>query len=339
MKTSWFPLTTSCLAVCLFPGCFAQAAGPLPDFTFKDVALHPDNLSYAPTGELEHPSMIKMEGRIRKPLGKYYLYYSPHKHVGISFAYSDSIEGPWTEYEGNPVINDAAIPDIRWIEETGRFHLWGHRKNSLTEIWTSEDGLHFEYHSASVTAKDISTRNATYTRAYEYPLERYGNKYIMLYSGFIEERGIRCVWLAHSTDAENWVQVKTPLVEPIEGENNDLYCPSLLQWQGRNFIVYQDHTAYRGGNVKYVELDSQLNPVGHGGERFVLIDPVPDSPIGNRYRGGEFYLERETLYLYSAASEKPRIIVYATANAAPGQVDKAPDAQTDRGKQNKKPQN
>lgn len=37
-------------------------------------------------------------------------------------------------------------------------------------------------------------------RVYDYPLEPYGSRYIMLYSGFIDERGIRCVWLAHSKD-------------------------------------------------------------------------------------------------------------------------------------------
>ena len=310
-------LIPCCLAILFLSGYSAQGAGPLPKFTLEGVALEGKNLIFAPTGELERPSLIKMEGRVRNPLGKYYLYYSPHKHAGIGLVYSDSIEGPWKEYEGNPVVKDAAIPDIRWIEAMGRFHLWAHRKNSQTEMWTSEDGLHFDYHGTSIDAKSIGTRNASYTRAYEYPLDRYGNKYIMLYSGFIEERGIRCVWLAHSKDGANWVQVKTPLVEPVEGENNDIYCPSLLQWQGRNFIVYQDHTSYRGGLVKYVELDSQLNPVGAQGERYVLIDPVPDSPIGNRYRGGEFYREGDKLYLYSGASERPRIIVYATASVVP----------------------
>jgi hypothetical protein len=96
-------------------GYSAQGAGPLPDFTFKGVALHPKNLSWAPTGELEHPSVIKMEGRVENPLGRYYLYYAPHKHVGIGMAYSNSIEGPWEEYQGNPVIEDSAAPDIRWI--------------------------------------------------------------------------------------------------------------------------------------------------------------------------------------------------------------------------------
>lgn len=306
-----------CVAILLLSGSSTQGAGPLPEFTFQGIALHPENLSYAPTEQLIHPSIIKTEGRIKNPLGKYYMYYSPHKHVAISMAYSDDIGGPWTEYQGNPVIMGPSAPDVRWIREKSKFYMWGHRKNSQTELWTSDDGLRFEYQGVSITAQNIGTRNATYTRVYEYPLQRFGSKYIMLYSGFLEERGIRCVWLAHSTDAENWIQRKTPLVEPIAGENNDVYGPSLLQWGNRNFIVYQDHTTWRGGNVKYVELDHDLNPMGSKGKRFLLIDPPPNPPLNDRYRGGEFYLENDTFYLYSSASSKPRIIVYATANAVP----------------------
>jgi len=297
-----------------------QAAGTLPEFTFKGVALHPESLSYAPTEQLIHPSIIKMEGRVKSPLGRYYMYYSPHKHIAVSMAYSDSIEGPWTEYQGNPVIEGPSAPDIRWIKEKGKFYMWGHRKNSQTELWTSDDGLHFEYQAVSITAKNIGTRNADYTRVYEYPLKRYGSRYIMLYSGFIEERGIRCVWLAHSKDAEHWTQLNRPLVEPVAGEKNDIYGPSLLQWDSRNFVVYQDHIAWRGGNIKYVELDRQLNPIGNKGERFVLMDPPPDPPLKDRYSGAEFYLENDTLYLYSSASSNPRIIVYATADAVPDPV-------------------
>ncbi|KAA5542700.1 hypothetical protein FYK55_14310 [Roseiconus nitratireducens] len=301
----------------------AVGDGPLPKFTYAGVALQPSDLTIAPATELERASIIKMEGRVQNPLGKYYLYYSPHKHVGISLAFSDSLAGPWVEYQGNPIVKDAAIPDVRWIEETGRFHLWGHKKNKQSEMWTSTDGLHFDYHSTSITANVIGTRNATYTRTYEYPLERYGSKYILLYSGFDLKRQIRCVWLAHSPDGENWTQETTPLVEPIEGENKDIYGPSLFQWQGRNFIVYQDHTAYRGGNVKYVEVDQQLSPVGDQGERHFLIDPRPDSPVGNRYRGGEFYRDGDTLYLFASGGDDPRRIIYATAHIGEAHIEEA----------------
>ncbi len=315
MKTIWVPLTACCFAV-LLPGNPIQAQGPLPKFTFKGVVLHPKSLAYAPTNDLIHPTIIKTEGRIKNPLGKYYMYYAPHRHVAISMAYSDSMDGPWKEYKNNPVIKGPSAPDIRWIEEKGKFYMWGHKKNSQTELWTSEDGIRFKYHSVSIKAKNIGTRNATYTRVYKYPLKQFGSKYIMVYSGFIVKRGIRCVLLGHSKDAENWVQLKTPLVEPIKGDNNDLYGPSFFQWKNRNFIVYQDHTTWRGGNIKYVEVDSKLSPVGKNGKRFVLMDPPPGPPLNDRYRGAEFYRENDTIYMYSSASRNPRLLVYATATVS-----------------------
>lgn len=308
---AWFP----CMLF-VFASSPSWAEGPLPEFTFQGVALHPDDLRYTPTGDLIHPTLIKTEGRIENALGKYYLYYAPHKHVAISMAYSDSIEGPWKEYQQNPVIEGPSAPDIRWIDEQGKFYMWGHRKNGRTELWTSSDGIQFDYHSVSIESSNIGTKNATYTRMYEYPIEKYGSKYIMLYSGFITDREIRCVWLAHSKDAENWTQLKTPLVEPIAGEMNDCYGPAFLRWQGKNYVVYQDHTTWRGGNIKYVEVDQEFNPVGDQGKRFVLMDPPAEPPLNDRYRGAEFYREGDTLYLYSSASRGPRLIVYATADAA-----------------------
>lgn len=287
--------------------------GPLPQFTFRGVALHPDSLEYAPTAQLIHPTIIRTEGRVRSPLGRYYLYYAPHKHVAISMAYADSLDGPWIEYKRNPVVEGPSAPDIRWVEQAGKFYMWGHQKNSQTELWTSEDGVNFEHHSVSVKAANIGTRNATYSRMYEYPIRKYGSRYIMLYSGFIEGREIRCVWLAHSKDAKDWVQLKTPLVEPVEGEMNDCYGPAFLRWNDRNFVVYQDHTTWRGGNIKYVEIDQEFNPVGDRGKRYVLMDPPAEPPLNNRLRGAEFYREGNTLYMYSSASKDPRVIVYATA--------------------------
>jgi hypothetical protein len=71
--------------------------GPLPKFAYAGVVLQPADLKFAPVSELERASIMKMEGRVQNPLGKYYLYYSPHKHVGISLAFSDSITGPRKE--------------------------------------------------------------------------------------------------------------------------------------------------------------------------------------------------------------------------------------------------
>ena len=317
-------LLTLSMAALLAVATPAVAMDPLPEFTLKGIALHPKDLEYSPNDDLIHPTLIKTAGRVKNPLGKYYLYYAPHKHVAISMAYSDRLDGPWEEYEHNPVIEGPSAPDIRWIDDHGKFFMWGHRKNSQTELWTSNDGVNFEYDSVSVNASNIGTRNATYSRVYEYPLERFGSKYIMLYSGFIEGREIRCVWLAHSKDARYWTQLKVPLVEPVKGEMNDCYGPALLRWKGRIFITYQDHTTWRGGNLKCVEVDQQLNAVGAKGERHVLIDPPSRPPMNDRLRGAEFYREGDTLYLYSSASRNPRLIVYATTRAGESDVQTGP---------------
>ena len=180
------PIAWRC-AILLLSACSMLAGDPLPEFTFQGVALHPTDLAYAPTQQLIHPSIIRTHGRIEDPLGEFYLYYAPHKHVAISMAYADSLDGPWTEYRDNPVIEGPSAPDIRWIEDKGRFYMWGHTKNSRTELWTSRDGIRFEHRGVSITAANIGTRNATYTRVYEYPLERYGSRFVMPIRGSSKE--------------------------------------------------------------------------------------------------------------------------------------------------------
>ncbi len=58
-------ITTFCLGVYLSPTFADEQADPLPKFTFQKVALHPKDLTYAPTGDLIHPTIIKTEGRIK----------------------------------------------------------------------------------------------------------------------------------------------------------------------------------------------------------------------------------------------------------------------------------
>lgn len=287
--------------------------GPLPEFSTPKVLVDPNDLSWAPNQDIEHPSLIKVEGLIEKPLGRYYFYYGPHKHIGFGLAYADSIEGPWTEYKENPVLEGPAASDIRWLPEKKKFYLWGHRKNSQTELWTSEDGVEFEYHSVSIKGSNIGTKNATYTRFYEYPIEKYGSRYIMLYVGLSLETQIRSAWLAYSKDAENWTQLTTPLVCPVEaeGENQDIHSAAFLRWKEKNYIVYSDNYTWRGGRLRYVEVDEELHPVGVEGKRYTLIHPPEEIQV--RLRGQEFFLEGKVIHLISGGGKTPRLSVHSSA--------------------------
>lgn len=307
-------LALACAAVCLLGAAAGRAqSGPLPRFHLDGVALEPSSLRFAPRNGLERPALIRMEGRLANPLGRYYLYYSAHSHSGIGLAIADSLDGPWIEVPGNPVIPNVAIPDVLWIDESKTLHLWAHGTNARTELWTSSDGINFQRHSTSIHAATINTRNATYTRTYAYPLERFGSSYVMLYSGLLEERGVRAIWLAISNDAETWTQLPTPLVEPAEHETAAIYDPALVLFDDRVFIAYNDASSHRGGSIRYVEIDRELNPLGSGGQRFVLKEPHPGPPLNGRLRSTQFHQEEDTLLLLSGASLRPGIIIRATA--------------------------
>jgi len=291
----------------------SDGAGPLPKFELKGVTLHWDDLQYNKKNDLIHPSIIKTKGRIKNPLGKYYLYYSPHKHKGVNLAYSDSLKGPWKEYEGNPLIKGVAAPDIRWIEESGKFFMWAHGINYHTDMWTTKDGVKFKKHSIAVHRNKVGTNNATYTRVYNYPIEQYDSKYIMLYSGV--NTGDRAIWMAHSKDAKDWTQLTTPIVNAAPGEHKQIYGPSFLRYKQQNYIVYQDNTSNNsGGNIKYVSVNENFDPVGKGGQRYVLLNPPSSAPYNNRLRGAEFYQKGNKLHMISGASGKyNEVLVRATA--------------------------
>ena len=50
--------------------------------------------------------VIKADEHLSSPMGRYYIYYAPHEAPGgINLAYSDNIEGPYTDYSGIPFIS------------------------------------------------------------------------------------------------------------------------------------------------------------------------------------------------------------------------------------------
>lgn len=282
-----------------------KEVGVFPKFEYDALALHADSLVYNPKKDLIHPTIIKAKKYIDSPLGKYYMYYAPHRHLGISMAYADSLDGKWVEYENNPVIKGASAPDIRWIKkrnegDIGKLYMWGHQRNSKTDLWTSNDGIHFEKHSTAIEASNINCRNATYTRVYSHAFK--DSEYIMLYSGYQADIKTRFIWLAHSKDAVHWIQEKEPLLSPIEGENNQIYGPSFLKYGKNYFIVYNDNLSDKsGGNIKYVQVNKNLELIG---ERQIMLDPPSESPFYNRFRGGEFYKEKGVWYYFTGVGNK-----------------------------------
>ncbi|WP_433075068.1 hypothetical protein ACQP1P_28525 [Dactylosporangium sp. CA-052675] len=287
-----------------------------PTFSYVGTAFDKTKLQYNPTNEFIFPSVIRAADYFANPLGAYYLYYAPHeKPGGISLAYSDSINGPWTEYPSNPLISNTWLPYYNtvshissphaiWVEGEQKLFLYFHGENSITRYATSDDGIHFQYGGTAVQ-RDASTGGETsYARVFEQSIPRLGSRYLMLFmdnptaalpgpTGPVSRR-IR--W-AVSTDARNWTTQPQPIVVPQGDEGPNASGPFYLRWQGRNLVIF--HAA--DGNMHAVDVGENFDQEIHLG---VVHDSMAAAPDLGRSAAPTFYFDGTTVHMYYEAGAR-----------------------------------
>ena len=261
----------------------------LPAFRYHGVVLEAANLKYRPHDDIIYPSVVRVEGRIAKPLGKFYLYYAPHDAPGgICLAYADRPEGPWREYANNPVIartwaphytvSHVSGPDAIWSEEEGRLFLYFHGENPQTRLATSADGIHFDYAAEVVNTRMFANLSeASYGRVFRHSLPGRDNRYVMLLMG--NDRGIRRIYRAWSKDGRKWDTRPQPLMDPPAG-TDQVAGAVLLSWGGKSYLIAHANNskaAFNEGYDLYVaETDAALEnvkPLGKFFER-TLVSPT-----------------------------------------------------------------
>ncbi|MGC4806889.1 hypothetical protein [Micromonospora sp. DT233] len=295
------------------PAAASQATPDFPRFSQAGTAFDKSQLSYNPTGEFIFPSVIRAADYFADPLGAYYLYYAPHERPGgIALAYSDSIDGPWTEYAANPLIGNTWLPHYStvshvssphaiWVEGEGKLFLYFHGENSITRYATSTDGVHFDYGGTAVS-RDASTGGETsYARVFEQSVARLGTRYLMVFmdnptaalpgpTGPVSRR-IR--W-AVSNDARTWTIQPEPLVTPQGAEGPNASGPFFLRWQGRNLVIF--HAA--DGNMHAVDVGADFDRETHLG---VVHDSLAEAPDLGRSAAPTFYFDGRSAHMYYEA--------------------------------------
>src|SRR5690606_20301514 len=137
-----------------------QAAGPppggpgqgpdhrtadLPVFTSTGAIVDPldETLPHNPNQEFIFPSVFHAGAHLAEPLGEWYVYYAPHDDPGgINLMYADSLDGPWTQYEGSPVVDNrwegvydvphVSSPDAVWNPDERQMNLYFHGDTRVT---------------------------------------------------------------------------------------------------------------------------------------------------------------------------------------------------------------
>ena len=101
------------------------------------------------------PSLIRVPDWVRKPLGRYYLYFADHNGKFIRLAYADRVEGPWKVYAPGTLqlsqsffSDHIASPEAVVDEASRKIRLYYHgltpeERTQHTRVALSNDGIHF----------------------------------------------------------------------------------------------------------------------------------------------------------------------------------------------------
>jgi hypothetical protein len=102
------------------------------------------------------PSLIRVPSWIKKPLGRYYLYFADHNGKYIRLAYADRVQGPWRIYAPGTLplsqsffTDHIASPDVIVDDKRHTIRLYYHGLTPSdgtqhTRVALSRDGIHFE---------------------------------------------------------------------------------------------------------------------------------------------------------------------------------------------------
>lgn len=251
--------------------------GPLRTHT----VLAPDALTYNPCNDLIFPSVVRAGDHLRDPLARYYMYYAPHDAPGgISLAVADALEGPWREYQSNPLVrcqwsphyavDHVSSPHALWRPDRRELWLYYHGDNDTTRWAVSSDGVRFDYGGEAVRAAAFGMDGASYARVFPSPFSAGRGRYVMLLLLYeyvdgswtdFKQFGIYGAW---SDDGMSWELVERPILDHTDASG--FVCSPFLSLCGDRVIMlfHMDHdgSLHPTTDVHAVEIDNALAAVG-----------------------------------------------------------------------------
>jgi Fe-S cluster biosynthesis and repair protein YggX len=283
----------------------ADAAGPggMPTYRYLRDALQMP-LRYNPTNEFIFPCIRGVGDLISGARAKYYLYYAPHENPGgICVAYSNSLEGPFTEYNANPLIDNrlptttvshVSSPHVIFDAATKQFFCYFHGENTTTRVARSTDGINFSNETAILSTRLVTgTSETSYARVFEHSLPGRNNKYVMVFMGVKNGRRIFYGWSPNGWD--NWQFSQKPLVNREPDGMTDIAGPALVKRNGTVYCTYHGSD----GRMRITEVGNNFDREVHLG---VFHSPVPSD--NGRVAAASFGTQNGTEYMFYEAGQR-----------------------------------
>jgi Fe-S cluster biosynthesis and repair protein YggX len=255
----------------------AQAAlhAGMPTYQYLRDALQ-QPLRYNPTGEFIFPCIRGVSDKISGARAKYYLYYAPHEAPGgICVAYANSLDGPFTEYPNNPLIDNVlptttvshvSSPHVIWDAPTKQFYCYFHGENTTTRVARSSDGLNFRDETPILSTRLVpGTSETSYARVFEHALPGRNNKSVMVFMGVKNGRRIFYGWSPNGWD--QWQFSPTPLVNAEPDGVTDIAGPTLVFRNNTTYLAYHGSD----GKMRITEVGNDFDREVHLG---VFYSPI-----------------------------------------------------------------
>lgn len=236
------------------------------------------------------PSVIKVPKWVKRPLGKYYMYFAHHNGKYIRLAYADKPEGPWKIYKKgcldlkdvrkNGYKGHIASPDVHVDEKNKRIIMYFHSPHSwpkeakgrlrtkfkqLTGIATSRNGLDFKTEGSVPLA-------FSYLRVFSWNNTFYG----------ITARGLVFKW-----DGKGWPDGSKTMIERKHPLQSWRHCS--VNVNGDRLFVFYSRWGDKPERIVagYVELNKNW-------DRWKISEPVPILKPETPEEGTELPLKKST---------------------------------------------
>ena len=253
--------------------------------------------------------VIRVDDKIKNPLGKYYMYYSTD-HAGasgfISLAYSDDLLSGWKNY-GKIFKNggyETETPSVMWDDNTNKFIMYFHSASSYkgeaqtSYYTTSVDGINFGPSAAKLLNLDMTRLSGDGHNGYFHPF-KIGNKYIAyhLLGGGDQPRFA----ISYSDDGYNWVTDHRQ-IGYFCLRNNRFMSPNhctIINKYGIKWLIgintnFTSGSTSKDAYVGIVPMQDLYTPIGHNIKLFDL-DGENETP---NIRQVSVYQEDSKLYVY-----------------------------------------